>query len=109
MKKLTMLAGASLLAIAGSAFAEQSLTDAQMDGVNAGYIAVASAASGGAALGNTFTFTSSNTRSLAVGSLTRNTGNVAAAVANNTSVGVSLSAGPAVAGSVSVTSAALLP
>ncbi|MCX7088805.1 MAG: hypothetical protein NTV00_12240 [Methylococcales bacterium] len=36
MKKLTMLAGVSLLVIAGSAFAAQPLNDAQMDGVSAG-------------------------------------------------------------------------
>jgi len=107
MKKLAMLAGASLLAIAGSAFAEQSLSDAQMDGVNGGYVASATAVSGGGALGNTFTFTSSNTRSLAVGSVFTNTGNVAAARANNTSVAVSLLPGPAVAGSFSATAATL--
>ena len=36
MKKLTMLAGVSLLVIAGSAFAAQPLNDTQMDGVSAG-------------------------------------------------------------------------
>lgn len=36
MKKLSMLAGASLLVIAGSVFAAEPLNDAQMDGVSAG-------------------------------------------------------------------------
>lgn len=38
MKKLTMLAGASLLVIAGSVFAAEPLNDAQMDGVSAGAV-----------------------------------------------------------------------
>lgn len=52
MKKFTMLASASLLVITGSAFAEQSLTDAQMDSVSAGALVLYVGEAGGIAYGN---------------------------------------------------------
>jgi len=69
MKKITLIAGASLLMLAGSAFAEQSLTNAQMDGVSAGAIVYLQANGvgqvGGFAVSNLLGSTTSFTHSLA--------------------------------------------
>lgn len=69
MKKLIMLASASLLVITGSAFAEQALTDAQMDGVSAGAVVILQGTAGGGSYGNVISnllgTTSTNTSALA--------------------------------------------
>jgi len=105
MKKFTMLAGASLLVIAGSAFAEQSLTDAQMDGVSAGAVVLLQGAGGGLAYGNVVSnllgTTSSNTAALAdpTGTISGTPGfGVAIGYADNTSIGTSVTDGATIGG-----------
>ena len=65
MKKITLIASASLLVIAGNAVAEQALTEAQMDGVSAGAIVALQGAAGsdawGGVIGNLLNTTYSNT------------------------------------------------
>ena len=63
----SLLVGASLLALAGTAHAGQALTDNQMDGVTAGAAATANAAA--LALGDFLTFTATQTATNAVTSL----------------------------------------
>ncbi|MCF7972106.1 MAG: hypothetical protein K9L22_13200 [Methylococcaceae bacterium] len=65
MKNLTKLAGVSLLVIASSAFAEQSLTETQMDQVSAGG-ATAYGAAIGTFLGDNFSSTISTSNALAL-------------------------------------------
>lgn len=94
MKKFTILAGASLLAIAGSAVAEQSLTDAQMDGVSAGAVVFLQGTAGGSAYGNIIANLLGNTTSK-TSALADPTGFIsgflqAHATAENTSVGTSV-------------------
>jgi len=64
-KQLSFVAGAALLALAGTAYAEQpmQLTDKQMDGVTAGATALANAAAAafGELFADTATQTSTNT------------------------------------------------
>ncbi|HUK11229.1 MAG TPA: hypothetical protein VLX09_25410 [Stellaceae bacterium] len=67
MKFYSLLVGASLLALAGTAQAGQPLTDNQMDGVTAGAAATANAAA--LALGDFLTFTATQTATNAVTSL----------------------------------------
>jgi len=67
MKLCTLLVGASLLALAGTAQAGQPLTDNQMDGVTAGAAATANAAA--LALGDFLTFTATQTATNAVTSI----------------------------------------
>ncbi|HUK09191.1 MAG TPA: hypothetical protein VLX09_15050 [Stellaceae bacterium] len=64
MKFCSLLVGASLLALAGTAQAGQPLTDNQMDGVTAGAAATANAAA--LALGDLLTFTATQTATNAV-------------------------------------------
>jgi hypothetical protein len=94
MKKFTILAGASLLAIAGSAFAEQSLTDAQMDGVSAGAVVFLQGAAGSNAYGNIVANllgnTSSDTTALADPTAALSGIQQAHAFGINTSVGTSV-------------------
>jgi hypothetical protein len=61
-KFLSLAAGAALLALAGTAYAEQPLSNKQMDGVTAGGIALANAASVafGELLADTISQTSTN-------------------------------------------------
>lgn len=105
MKKLTILAGASLLAIAGSAFAEQSLTDTQMDGVSAGTLVLLQGSAGGLGAGsiqaNLLGNTTSNSTALAdpTGALSGTPGfGVAIGHADNTSVGTSVTNGTTIGG-----------
>ncbi|HUK07108.1 MAG TPA: hypothetical protein VLX09_04495 [Stellaceae bacterium] len=63
----SLLVGASLLALAGTAQAGQPLSDNQMDGVTAGAAATANAAA--LALGDFLTFTATQTATNAVTSL----------------------------------------
>jgi len=65
MKKLTMLAGASLLVIAGSVFAAEPLNDAQMDGVSAGVVATGLGIANGVFIGDALSATSSLTSAIA--------------------------------------------
>jgi len=67
MKLYSLLVGASLLALAGTAQAGQPLSDNQMDGVTAGAAATANAAA--LALGDFLTFTATQTATNAVTSL----------------------------------------
>ncbi|HUK07063.1 MAG TPA: hypothetical protein VLX09_04265, partial [Stellaceae bacterium] len=67
MKFYSLLVGASLLALAGTAQAGQPLSDNQMDGVTAGAAATANAAA--LALGDFLTFTATQTATNAVTSL----------------------------------------
>ena len=67
MKFCSLLVGASLLALAGTAQAAQPLTDNQMDGVTAGAAATANAAA--LALGDFLTFTATQTATNAVTSI----------------------------------------
>jgi len=67
MKFCSLLVGASLLALAGTAQAGQPLSDNQMDGVTAGAAATANAAA--LALGDFLTFTATQTATNAVTSL----------------------------------------
>ena len=67
MKFYSLLVGASLLALAGTAQAGQPLTDNQMDGVTAGAAATANAAA--LALGDFLTFTATQTATNAVTSI----------------------------------------
>jgi hypothetical protein len=105
MKKFTMLAGASLLMIAGSAFAEQSLTDTQMDKVSAGALVFLQAngvgTASGAALSNLLGNTTSNTHSLAdpLGVLSGTPGfGVAIGHGDNTSISTSVTNGSTIGG-----------
>jgi hypothetical protein len=106
MKKFTMLAGASLLVIAGSAFAEQSLTDAQMDGVSAGAVLLLQGTGIGNAYGNVISNLLGNTTSN-TGAQADPTGAIMAALpsafgfANNTSVGSSVTDGALIGGTLS--------
>ncbi|MFI3119061.1 MAG: hypothetical protein QX203_03670 [Methylococcaceae bacterium] len=86
MKKLTMLAGVSLLVIAGSAFAAQPLNDTQMDGVSAGG-ATALGLAYGVFIGDNISTTSSAT--LAAASPLLGFG-VAIGQASNTTIATSL-------------------
>jgi len=65
MKKLTMLAGASLLVIAGSVFAAEPLNEAQMDGVSAGAVATGVGEAYGLFIGDYFSGTVSTTKAFA--------------------------------------------
>ena len=67
MKFCSLLVGASLLALAGTAQAGQPLTDNQMDGVTAGAPATADAEA--LALGDFLTFTATQTATNAVTSI----------------------------------------
>ena len=67
MKFYSVLVGASLLALAGTAQAGQPLSDNQMDGVTAGAAATANAAA--LALGDFLTFTATQTATNAVTSI----------------------------------------
>ena len=67
MKFYSLLVGASLLALAGTAQAGQPLSDNQMDGVTAGAAATANAAA--LALGDFLTFTATQTATNAVTSI----------------------------------------
>ena len=67
MKFCSLLVGASLLALAGTAQAGQPLSDNQMDGVTAGAAATANAAA--LALGDFLTFTATQTATNAVTSI----------------------------------------
>ena len=67
MKFYSLLVGASLLALAGTAQAGQPLTDNQMDGVTAGAASTANAAA--LALGDFLTFTATQTATNAVTSI----------------------------------------
>jgi len=67
MKFYSVLVGASLLALAGTAQAGQPLTDNQMDGVTAGAASTANAAA--LALGDFLTFTATQTATNAVTSI----------------------------------------
>lgn len=105
MKKITMLAGASLLAIAGSAFAEQSLTDTQMDGVSAGAVVLLQGVAVGNSYGNVVAnllgTTSTNTAALAdpTGALSGTPGfGVAIGYADSTSIGTSVTDGVGIGG-----------
>lgn len=105
MKKFTMLASASLLAISGSAFAEQALTDAQMDGVSAGAVTflqgAAVAGSLGSVISNKLGITSTNT--LAVADPTGALGAPSATgYADSTSIGVSVTDGNTIGGAVAI-------
>lgn len=107
MKKYSMLACASLLAISGSAFAEQTLTDAQMDGVSAGALVVLGGAAISNAVGGTIanylgvtgssTFAWSDPNGLAGPSLV-------SSGAANTSVAASLTDGVTIGGAVAASS-----
>jgi len=66
MKKLTMLAGASLLVIAGSVFAAEPLNDAQMDGVSAGVVATGIGEAYGLFIGDALSVTASKTTASAL-------------------------------------------
>ena len=65
MKKLTMLAGVSLLVLASSAFAEQTLTETQMDRVSAGAAATGDGWAWGVFQGDNISSTLSNSFALA--------------------------------------------
>lgn len=105
MKKITMLAGASLFVIAGSVCAEQALTDAQMDGVSAGAVVLLQATGGGAAYGdviaNLLSDTTSLTQALAdpTGALSGTPGfGVAFGFGQNTSIATSVTNGSTIGG-----------
>jgi hypothetical protein len=72
MKFCALLAGASLLALAGAANAAQPLSDTQMDGVTAGAAAIATGQA--LAIGDFLTFTQTVTSTDAVTSLTLSNG-----------------------------------
>ena len=72
MKFCALLAGASLLALAGAANAAQPLSDTQMDGVTAGAAAIATGQA--LAIGDFLTFTQTVTATDAVTSLTLSNG-----------------------------------
>jgi hypothetical protein len=103
MKKFTILACASLLAVAGNAFAEQSLTDAQMDGVSAGAVVLLQGTAGGLAQGvvvaNLLSNTTSRTNALAdpTGVLSATLG-YALGQASNTSIATSVTDGITIGG-----------
>lgn len=99
MKKLTMFAGASLLVIASSAFAEQSLNDTQMDVVSAGG-ATALGTAGGIFWGDLLSSTISNSSATVLPTV------FAVAHGDNTTIATSL-LGVAAAGSGSTASAGL--
>lgn len=109
----SLLAGASLIALAGAASAAQPLSDNQMDRVTAG---AAAAATGQAlALGDFLTFTQTVTASDAVTSLTITGANGATTHVNGSALGESLSQAAAAsalfqaAASTTSSSAATLP
>jgi hypothetical protein len=110
MKKFTMLASASLLAISGSAFAEQALTDAQMDGVSAGAVVLLQGAALGGAFGtvisNTLGITETNTAAIAdpTGALTGTPSSWS--YADSTSVGLSVTDGATIGGALAVSESA---
>lgn len=111
MKKLTMLVGASLLAIAGSAVAEQSLTDAQMDGVSAGAFVLLQGTAAGGAYGNVIAnlngVTTTGTSALAdpTGVLSGTPGfGVAVGYGVSTSIGSSVTDGALIGGTLAQSS-----
>jgi len=101
MKKFTMLACASLLAAAGSASAEQALTDAQMDGVSAGAVVLLQATAGGGAYGDNIS-NLLGTTSTVTGALADPTG----VLSGTPGFGVAIGAGTSTSVATSVTNGA---
>ena len=113
MKFCALLAGASLLALAGAANAAQPLSDAQMDGVTAGAAAIATGQA--LAIGDFLTFTQTVTATDAVTSLTIHNADGTTTHINGSALGESLSQAAAAsalfqaAAATSSQSAATLP
>ena len=105
MKTITTLASAALLAIAGNAVAEQSLTDAQMDGVSAGAVVLLQGSAIGGSYGNVISnllgTTTTYTEALAdpTGALTATLG-VAFGYGDSTSVASSVTDGAGIGGAL---------
>jgi len=103
MKKITTLASVALLAVAGSAVAEQALTDVQMDGVSAGAVVLLQGSAIGGSYGNVISnllgTTATNTLALAdpTGALTATLG-VAVGYADSTSIATSVTNGGGIGG-----------
>jgi len=109
MKKITILASAALLAVAGSAVAEQALTDAQMDGVSAGAVVLLQGSAIGGSYGNVISnllgTTITNTQALAdpTGALSATMG-LAIGYGDSTSVATSVTNGGGIGGALAQSS-----
>jgi len=109
MKKITILASAALLAVAGSAVAEQALTDAQMDGVSAGAVVLLQGSAIGGSYGNVISnllgTTATNTAALAdpTGALSATMG-LAIGYGDSTSVATSVTNGGGIGGALAQSS-----
>jgi hypothetical protein len=109
MKFCALLAGASLLALAGAANASQPLSDTQMDGVTAGAAAIATGQA--LAIGDFLTFTQTVTATDAVTSLVLSNGTrtIGSALGESLSQAAAASALFQAAAATSSQSAATLP